>query len=223
MINPSFAITLNSTVTGSIVTINGQIKALGAINAENVTLYLAVTEKKNSSQTGALGEKNFYNVFRKLIPDAAGISLQKVWAMNETYTLTDKTWAIEKIPNAADIEIIAFMQNNITKELYQAESILKPNIVVGIDNIFAKNGKGFSLYPNPAGNRLTVVFENILERETDIMIYDFTGTIIRTYKTGSGEAEYTIDDLGLANGIYLVRVSSGGLDWGYKKLIVSKY
>ena len=54
------------------------------------------------------------------------------------------------------------------------------------------------------------------------MIYDYTGNKIRTIKTGAGQSEYTIDDLGLKNGIYLVRVTSGGVDWGFRKLIVSR-
>ena len=222
MINPSFAITLNATVSGGIITVNGQIKALTAINAGDVTLYLAVTEKKNTTQTGANGEKIFYNVFRKLIPDAAGISLQKVWAVNDSYTLTDKTWAIAKIASSSDIEVIAFIQNNITKEIYQAQSNLQLNIIVGIDNLPANSGRGFSLYPNPASDKLTISFENSLQAETDIFIYDFKGTIVQTYKVGSGESEFTINDLGLKNGIYLVRIKSGGFDWGFKKLIISK-
>jgi hypothetical protein len=222
LINPSFSITLNSTVTGGILSVSGQIKALGAISSENITLYLAVTEKKSTGPAGAQGETKYYNVFRKFIPDAGGISLNKSWAKDESYTLTEKTWVIEKIANSADIEVIAFIQNNITKEIYQAESILKPNIAVGIENLFANNGKGFSLYPNPAGSNLKIAFKNVPEKETDIMIYDFTGTLLRTYKSGSGQSEYTIDNLGLSDGIYLVRVSSGVLDWGHEKLIVSK-
>jgi hypothetical protein len=222
MVNPLFAITINSSVSGGIITINGQIKALQAINAQNVTLFVAVTEKKNTSQTGALGEKIFYNVFRKFIPDAAGISLQKVWATNDTYTLTDKTWPIAKIASSSDIEVIAFIQNNITKEIYQAQSNLQLNITVGLDNLPANKGKGFSLYPNPASDKLTIAFENKLEAETEVIIYDFKGTVIQTYKTGSGESEFTINGLGLKNGIYLVRIKSGGLDWGFKKLIISK-
>ena len=221
--DPSFAITLNSTITGSIITVNGQIKALAAINSENVTLYLVVTEKKDTKQTGANGEKIFYNVFRKLIPDAGGISLNKVWAKNETLTLPDKTWAIDKIPNASDVEVIAFIQNNITKEIYQAESNVKLGIVVGIENVLANNGKGFSLYPNPASNRLTIAFEKSLDAETEIMIYDFKGTVVHTYKAGSGQSEFSINDIDLQNGMYLVRIKSGGLDWGFKKLIISKY
>lgn len=219
---PSFSVTLNSAVSGGILSITGQIKALQKIDSANVTLYLAVTERKNSDHTGALGETEFYNVFRKFIPDAGGISLNKTWIKDETYTLTEKSWIIEKIPNSSDIEVIAFLQNNITKEVYQAVSNVENDIVVGIDNLFINNGKGFSIYPNPSGNHLTVVFEKIIEKEADIRIYDFSGALIRTYKAGSGQTEFTINNLGLANGIYLLRVSSGGLDWGYKKLIVSK-
>jgi hypothetical protein len=223
LINPSFSITLTlPSVTGGILSLSGQVKALEAINSENVTLYIVVTEKQNNKNTGALGETKFYNVFRKFIPDAGGISLKKIWAKDETYTLTEKTWTIEKIPNASDIEVIAFIQNNITKEIYQAESNLKPGIIVGIDNVFSNNGKGFSLYPNPAGNRLTIAFEKSLLDETDIMIYDFKGTVLRTYKAGFGQSEFSIDGIGLQNGIYLVRIKSGGLDFGFKKLIIAR-
>lgn len=218
LISPSFSITLTSTVTGGILTVSGQIKALEAINSENITLYLAVTEKKNTAPGGT----EYFNVFRKFIPDAGGISLSKTWSKEEPYTLSEKTWTIKNISNAADMEIIAFIQNNITKEIYQAESNLKHGIIVGIDNLFANNGKGFSLYPNPTGSRLTIAFEKAVENEADIRIYDFSGTLIRTYKTGSGQSEITIDNPGLTGGIYLVRVSSAGMDWGYKKLIVSE-
>jgi hypothetical protein len=54
------------------------------------------------------------------------------------------------------------------------------------------------------------------------MIYDFKGTVVRTYKIGNGESEYTIENVGLQSGIYLVRVKSGGIDWGFRKLLISK-
>jgi hypothetical protein len=82
-------------------------------------------------------------------------------------------------------------------------------------------GEGFYLYPNPSVNRLTVEFENALKGDTYISIYDFTGVVIKTYKAGFGQIEYVIENTGLKPGIYLVRVSSAGLDFGYKKLVVS--
>jgi hypothetical protein len=77
------------------------------------------------------------------------------------------------------------------------------------------------VYPNPAKHQLTIRFGETLEDDTDISIYDFGGTIVRTYKTGSGETEFVIDDLGLKDGIYLIRVSSGGVNYGFRKLIIS--
>ena len=71
---------------------------------------------------------------------------------------------LKKFPMPADIEVIAFIQNNITKEIYQADSNLKHNIVVGIDNLYDKEGKDFALYPNPAVNKLTISFDKILKQ-----------------------------------------------------------
>jgi hypothetical protein len=224
LISPYFLITLITTESGGVLTISGQIKALETItNSENVTLYLAVTERKNVLPVAEGGRTEFYNVFRKFIPDAGGISLKKSWTKNEIYTIAERTWVIEKIPNNSDIEVIAFIQNNITKEIYQAESNRKHNVTVGVDNLFVNEGKGFSLYPNPASDRLTIAFEQSLLSETDIMIYDFKGTVVRSYKAGSGQEEFTISGLGLKQGIYLVRIKSGLMELGFKKLIVSDY
>lgn len=221
LINPYFQITLNSNISSGVVSVTGQIKAFQDVNVSNVTLFLVVTQKKSTGPAGALGETDYYNVFRKFIPDAGGITLNNAWAKNDTYTLAEKSWVISNIPNGADIEVIAFIQNNITKEVYQAESVLKPNITVGIDDLFTGNGKEFALYPNPASSKLTIAFEKPITSATDIKIYDYSGTLLKAYKTGTGGSEYVIEDLGLKNGIYLIRISSDGIDLGFKKLIVS--
>ena len=221
LINPLFNITLNSEISGGILTVSGQIRALEEINTENLTLYIAVTEKENNDNTGANGETTFYNVFRKLIPDAGGINLDKTWTKGEVFNFSDLTWVISKIQNSADIEVIAFVQNNISKELYQASSQIKLNIVVGIEKLLQGNGNHFALYPNPAVNKLTISFKEPLNKDTDIRIYDMRGIIIASFKAGSGTEEYITDNLGLKPGMYLVRVSADGLDLGFRKLIIS--
>jgi hypothetical protein len=221
LINPAFSITLNTNVAGSILSVSGQIKALEAVSAENVTLYLAVTEKKNSAHTGALGETDFYNIFRKLIPDAGGISLKKIWAKDDTETITERVWTIENVASNSKIDVIAFIQNNITKEVYQAQVTPDTSKTVGIENIFANNGMGFSIYPNPMSDKLTVEFEKPLKSETEIVIFDFKGAVVRIFKAGQGQSLQTIPDIGLKNGIYLVKIKSGGIYWGSRKLIVA--
>ena len=80
----------------------------------------------------------------------------------------------------------------------------------------------FSLYPNPASERITVTFKKMMEKPAEIQIYDFSGSVVRSYETGYGINEYLIEGPGLKEGIYLVRVTSGGKDLGYRKLIISR-
>jgi hypothetical protein len=216
-----FEISLTADISGGILAVRGNITATDSITSDNLTLFIAVTEKENSDYTGANDETTFYNVFRKFIPDAGGINLQKTWAKGETFTIENQTWLIEKIGNLSDIEVIAFIQNNITKELYQAASETKQEISVGIEDLFAGKGNDFALYPNPAVNKLTIAFEEPLSREADIRIYDLRGVVIASYRTASGISQFSIDDLKLKGGIYLVRITAGATDLGFKKLIVS--
>jgi len=222
LINPRFDISMNPTVSGSVLTIeNGQITALEDINTDNLTLYLAVTEKENRDVVGANGDTIFYNVFRKFIPDAGGQNLKTSWTIGESVPFPEQSWLIENIKNSADIEVIAFIQNNITKQLYQASSDTIQNIIVGIEDLFQGKGGDFALYPNPAVNRFTIAFEEPLTHDVDIRIYDMRGSVIADYKAGSGSTEFTIENPALKEGIYLVRVSLKGIDSGFRKLIIS--
>jgi len=204
-----------------ILIVNGTIKALGKIDTANFTLFLAVTEKKSTRYTGLTGETEFRNVFRKFIPNAGGILLKNSWGKGDSLTIPEQTWTIDLLEDNSDIEVIAFIQNTITKEVYQAASILYHNLTVGIEDTPGISGSGFTLYPNPAVNKLTIAFKELLTREADIRIYDFRGVVIASYKTGSRITEFYIDDLNLKGGIYLVRITSGATDLGFKKLIVS--
>jgi hypothetical protein len=217
MVNPLFLINMTATVSsGKTLHVSGTVKALKTVNAENLTLYIAVTQKTNT-----LNSKQYYNIFRKFIPDAGGIPMPGTMANGQVFTIEEKIWNYSGFENS-DMEVIVFIQNNITKVVYQAESDIKPDNVVGIENPGQTGTGNFSIWPNPSSGKLTVEFNKPLESEADINIYDFSGNIVRAYKTAAGDSEYVIDDHGLKNGIYLVRISSGGIDRGFRKLIVSQ-
>jgi hypothetical protein len=215
-----FDISLTTNIYDGILTINGKITALKAISSDNLTLFIAVTEKKSSRYIGPSGETESRNVFRKFIPDAGGVLLKSSWAKDESLAMAEQTWSIDLLEDTADIEVIAFIQNTITKEVYQAASVLHHDIVVGIEDTPDISGSGFTLYPNPAVNKLTIRFKEPLAREADIRIYDVRGVIISSYKAGSGITEFLIDDLELKGGIYLVRITEGVINLGFRKLVV---
>jgi hypothetical protein len=204
-----------------VLIVNGRIKALEKKDYDNLTLFIAVTEKKSTRYTGLPRETEFRNVFRKFIPDAGGILLQNSWKKLDSVLIPEQTWTLDLLEDTSDIEVIAFIQNTITKEVYQAASVLNPDIVVGIEDTPGISETGFKLYPNPAVNKLTISFEEPLIKETDIRIYDMRGVVISSYKAGSGISEFTIDDLDLKGGIYLVRITANGVDFGFRKLVVS--
>ena len=204
-----------------VLKVNATIKARENIGSANLTLFLAVTEKASDSYPGPLGENEFYNVFRKFIPDAGGIILKSTWEKGDSLSITEQSWKIDLLENTSDIEVIAFIQNTITKEICQATSVLHPDISVGIEDIHGTAERGFTLYPNPAVNRLTVSFPEPLKHEADIQIYDFRGVVISSYKAGSGITEFFIDNLNLKGGIYLVRIVSGIEDLGNQRLVIS--
>ncbi|MCX6302722.1 MAG: T9SS type A sorting domain-containing protein, partial [Bacteroidia bacterium] len=216
LIRSLFNISLTTSVFDGVLTVNGKLKALEDIDSENLTLFIAVTEKRDS-----LDNKEFRNIFRKFIPDAGGILLRSNWTRKDSLTIEEQTWTLDKILNRSDFEVIAFIQNTITKEIFQASSVIQPAIVVGIEDPPGASGNGFILYPNPAVKQLTISFEVPLTQETDIRIYDMRGVVISSYKAGSGVSEFTIDDLNLKGGLYLVRITSGGIDLGFRKLVVS--
>ena len=221
LIHPQFNISLIPVVSGNILSVTVKLTALEDININNLTLFIAVTEKENDAQTGNNGETVFYNVFRKFIPDAGGVILKQTWARGESFTIPDQTWLIKNIINTSDIEVVAFIQNVSTKEVFQAVSEKGPDIIVGIEKMLPDKSTGFSLYPNPARECLTINFEEPLSQVADIRIYDFQGMLIRVYKAGSGSTEFTIENPGLKGGIYLVRLSSGGMDTGFRKLVIT--
>jgi hypothetical protein len=229
-----FRISLLPKIDGGVLSINSTVTAVDRLTSDNLILYLVVTEKEViSDKPGALGEVNFKNVFRKFIPDAGGIDLKKTWIEGDIYSIPEKTWIIENIKNFSDIEIIAFIQNSQTKEVYQARSgILKTGKSVpdnskqqanamGTENNLPAAAISFGLYPNPADDKLRIEFSDRLLSDAEVRIFDFQGSVKKSFKVASGESEIFIEDIGLKAGIYLVRISSGGVDLGFRKLIIT--
>ena len=83
-------------------------------------LYVGVIEKEIhfNSAPGSNGEKNFYQVMKKLLPNANGTILGELNAGDYfTYTFT---WDLANVYNNNQLDAIAWVQNTNTKEVYQA-------------------------------------------------------------------------------------------------------
>jgi len=220
LIPAQFDIDISTQISGGVLTVSAMLTALDNISTENLTLYFAVTEDSTVVDLDT-GEKLFLNVFRKFIPDAAGIPLKSTWIKGETSSIIEQSWPLISELNKSNIEVIAFVQDAVSKKVYQAESDTLADIDVGIKRNPEERKTDFRIYPNPAINRVVILFGDILPGETDIKIYDMQGLPVLTYKAEAGIDEFIIDNLKLKQGLYLVRLSRKGIDLGSRKLVVA--
>ncbi|MCC6180662.1 MAG: T9SS type A sorting domain-containing protein, partial [Bacteroidia bacterium] len=68
---------------------------------------------------------------------------------------------------------------------------------------------GVKIYPNPNKGNFTITVEDP-KADIAISIYNLLGEVVKTIQTSSLKSVYSID-LNEANGVYLVKVTNGGL------------
>lgn len=104
----SVFITMNITCTQAVT---GPLKA-----------HVAMVEKEIqfASAPGSNGETIFYSVMRKMLPDANGTNLATTWTVGQTQTLTFAAPIPSYIYNLNKFAVVAFIQDNTTKNVKQA-------------------------------------------------------------------------------------------------------
>lgn len=103
---------------------------LGSPNA-----FISVIEKHIhfNSPPGGNGEKDFYNVMKKLLPGKTGVSLPGSMKAGE-YVIVQSSWPLANVYNIDQLSLIGFVQNTINKEVYQAANVTEGNFVALYNN-----------------------------------------------------------------------------------------
>ena len=169
----------------------------------NVRLYVGVIEKAIhfNSAPGSNGEKDFYSVMKKLLPTASGTFIGNVEPGD--YFAHTFTWELANIYDMSQLDAIAWIQNQGTKEVYQAcksSEDIEPffaneGMVSNITNVKGTNCSGEAaprvLLTNNGSNALT-------SAELDVVV---NGEVLKTV-TWNGNLslfESTTIDLGSIN------------------------
>jgi hypothetical protein len=218
-----FQINLNSQVNGNILNVEVVAYSLESIPLSELTIHVAVIERKIISVTGNNGETAFESVVKKLLPDAAGTTTYKTWEPGEPYRITAE-WDMQNIYNLMELRIAAFIQDELTREIYQASQDTI-GIISGIDD-FSPDGlheTGFVIYPNPAAQSARV--KSIIPVTGDdirIELYNSLGSLVYTGKIlrGTDETEIPVGDF--PDGVYMIRMISSERLVGNGKLTISE-
>lgn len=112
-----------------LLTVNSTITASEAVSGENLRFFAVVIEEDIEFEKAASnGEKEFFNVMRKMLPNAQGFALPSQITKGQQFTTTD-TWQIEdnSFYKIEEMAIVAFIQDISSKNVWQAFYFPKVN------------------------------------------------------------------------------------------------
>ncbi len=201
-LNQTSAIALQvSETTGNNRTVTINVATYSALPSGNYRLYAAIAEK-NVNYNAPNGETLHHDVFRQMLPNTNGISFtpanegQSV-SLSFDYTVAD-TW------NANETYIVAFVQNDDTKEILNSGTKFDPPTVA--TSIEPNTQTQAHIYPNPTNNWVYVQPKNTNENTT-IEVFDTRGSIF--FSLISATTDNIVVNLSdkLA-GIYFLRITN---------------
>jgi len=106
----------------STVTINATITATQAISGTLIGQIALVERQINfATAPGTNGETDFYNVMRKMYPNASGTVLPTTWTVGQSQTITITAAAVPQfIYDLNEVAVVVFVQDNATQNVKQA-------------------------------------------------------------------------------------------------------
>lgn len=119
-----FDMTLDAAIQNGVLTLNGKVTATMPVSGD-MKLRIAILEEHivdtDLAYPGTNGESEFHHVFKKFVNGSAGTTLAADWAVGDTYTITE-TFDLSalNIYNYDELEVVAFIQNDDDKFVYQA-------------------------------------------------------------------------------------------------------
>lgn len=208
-----FGIAATGTYNNTDVTINVDLTSFVNFTTANTRLHVVLIENELSrndfSPLPTTSQQIFKYVMRKMLPNANGTTLPNMTSgqtqnFNFTHTLSNTLKG-----DMENVSVIVFVQNNTTKEVYQATSAKLTGNVGLTENAIESS---MLVYPNPASDFAIVTFN----AETDnavIEVVNALGQTVYTENLGSinGDHFVQLPTTQLSEGLYFVnvRTSSG--------------
>ena len=200
-------VTRNTDVNNHLI-IESTVTALSdlTIEANELVIHTAILERGIVAEEG-LPSGTYNSVLKKMLPDAAGHNIGKVFNKGEIEQFS-VTWEGKNIYDSDSLSIVVFVQNRVTKEIYQVVSVSAPetiNILGVEDNYFGVESE-LILYPQPASDEIILQFDNKLKNNYTWKIVDQRGVTLERGKFVRGNKQTKIQTSQLPSGLYFMYV-----------------
>lgn len=197
-------------------------------------LYIALAEDSIHMQTAQMSdETEFYNVVRKMLPDANGTVMTvpqpgDVFESTHTYTVSESPRFYGSLDR---VGAIAYIQNTETREIIQAAfaacngewsktsawlndetyPTIPDNDTVTAGNETRRDAvAALKLYPNPAGETATISFLPLNDNTLTVSIINLQGRVLsrQTVRGGAEPQTLALPVADLTTGTYIVLIRS---------------
>lgn len=192
-------------------------------------LFVAVVEKTvdESAWLGGNGDTEFINVVKEMLPNASGTPLTEELDAGESVEV-NVVWQNRNLfaESSGNSALIAFIQNLNAgnQQVLQAQiynSPPEPEIITSSEeNAYTKR---INLYPNPANTEVHIELPAAVNKPTPVAVIDTYGRTVYQVTFGLGEKSKTIPTTSLADGMYLVQITTPQGGTTIRKVMVKHY
>jgi PKD repeat protein len=216
--SPTGSITINVDVTPG-VDLPPETRLFVAI-VEDSVLSSSLGPRTSQIQSG---ETYFISVVKKILPTASGLRLNATLPASATpttfgpFVYTPDASQLYSVSD--DLYVVAFLQNENTKDVYQSEFtalLSDPSVVTGFEPEFYQN---IAFFPNPADHELTVQLPEPAKAAVPLRMFDPMGRQVVDIRFETGEQTRVIQTSDMASGLYIIQVEPGGVAVRKKQMI----
>lgn len=165
-------------------------------STENLAGFIVLTETDVISP----GNEDQAWVARSVFPEDGNTGYPLDYSSATSHTF-GTTITIEDTYVHENCEVIAFIQNMDTKEIYQATSLMATDITIGVDEQL--QGSQLEVYPNPASDRVNIKADSKIE---NVQVFSHNGQLV--YETKAGSNILNLNTAQFEAGLYLFRVQT---------------
>ena len=213
-------------LTGNTIDVTVEITPLQDLG-NGSRIFIALANKSYNYSGGTNGESQFKHVFRKMLPAANGAFVPTLVAnqkqtFNESYTYTVSGLPAQTNNDFwnANFEVVVWVQRTNTKEVWNAAVATEGTIGIeeGDNDQF-----GLIVYPNPANEQTTVMFDGNGSEDVTIEVYNSLGQVVVSENRNDliGRQRIDMNTSDLPAGMYQVHVKQGD-KLATSQLMVSK-
>ncbi len=218
LIDNQFDIEILPTKADDYVNIDITVTSLENLGPRSLTVHVVIIERLIKDVVSDWGESEFESVVRAMLPNAVGSPFNIDWGPGTSRNV-NLGYNFQNIFDIDEVRIVAFIQDNDTREIYQT-AMVPADPSVGVENKKESGIQAFLIYPNPANQSATIEFYRPIDHRAEIQILDNAGRLIRIIKLYNGDKMYSLDLLDYDPGIYLVRFITENEILEIRKLLI---